>query len=121
MNGHTVETAINGSIGFERLKTAHNTQDIGMLITDLQMLVMDGIEATSRYRKYENQENKLRGESRRLLIVGISASNDTQSRDEGIASGMDYFLFKPFAYKDLVNILRSEPPHSSIPVGGITQ
>jgi hypothetical protein len=40
MNGHTVETAINGSIGFERLKKAYATRDVDMLITDLQMLVM---------------------------------------------------------------------------------
>jgi CheY-like chemotaxis protein len=52
MNNHTVETAINGLIGLERLKEAYDTQDIDMVITDLQMLVMDGIEATCRYTKY---------------------------------------------------------------------
>jgi CheY-like chemotaxis protein len=108
MNSHTVETAIDGLIGLDRLKEAYDTQDIDMVITDLQMLVMDGIEATSRYRKFEDQQNKLRGESRRLLIVGVSASNDTQSKNEGLDSGMDHFLFKPFAYKDLIHILRSE-------------
>jgi hypothetical protein len=34
MNGHTVETAINGSIGLERLKRPHY---FDMVITDLQM------------------------------------------------------------------------------------
>jgi CheY-like chemotaxis protein len=38
----------------------------------------------------------------------VSANNDTQSKDDGIAAGMDYFLFKPFVYKDLVQILRDE-------------
>jgi two-component system cell cycle response regulator CpdR len=108
MNGHTVETALDGSIGLKRLMAAHATRDIDMLITDLQMPVMDGIEATSRFRKFENQQNKLRGESRRLLIVGVSASNDTQSKNDGLDAGMDYFLFKPFVYKDLVQILGDE-------------
>jgi CheY-like chemotaxis protein len=108
MNGHTVETALDGSIGLKRLMTAHPTRDIDMLITDLQMPVMDGIEATSRFRKFENQQNKLKGESRRLLIVGVSASNDTQSKNDGLDAGMDYFLFKPFVYKDLVQILGDE-------------
>ena len=40
MNGHTVETALNGSIGLERLKEAYATRDINMVITDLQMEVM---------------------------------------------------------------------------------
>mmetsp|Transcript_22336 Transcript_22336/g.21576 ORF Transcript_22336/g.21576 Transcript_22336/m.21576 type:complete len:843 (-) Transcript_22336:1181-3709(-) len=113
MNSHTVEIAIDGLIGLDRLKEAYDTQDIDMVITDLQMLVMDGIEATSRYRKFEDQQNKLRGESRRLLIVGVSASNDTQSKNDGLDSGMDHFLFKPFAYKDLIHIFRSESLSSS--------
>jgi DNA-binding NarL/FixJ family response regulator len=41
-----------GLIGLERLKEAYVTRDIDMVITDLQMLVMDGIEATSRSKKY---------------------------------------------------------------------
>eukprot|EP00596_Hydrurales_sp_CCMP1899_P000104 CAMPEP_0119052826 /NCGR_PEP_ID=MMETSP1177-20130426/73990_1 /TAXON_ID=2985 /ORGANISM="Ochromonas sp, Strain CCMP1899" /LENGTH=518 /DNA_ID=CAMNT_0007032513 /DNA_START=1257 /DNA_END=2813 /DNA_ORIENTATION=- len=118
MNSHTVETATNGLIGLERLKEAYVTRDIDMVITDLQMLVMDGIEATSRYRKWESQQNKLTGETRRLLIVGVSASNDTQSKNEGLESGMDYFLFKPFAYKDLIHILKTEHPHPCVTESG---
>jgi CheY-like chemotaxis protein len=59
---------------------AHAAQEIDMVITDLQMPLMDGIEATSRFRKFEDQQNITSGESRKLLIVGVSASNDTQVR-----------------------------------------
>ena len=68
----------------------------------------DGIEATSRYRRFEDQQNKVRGENRRLLIIGVSACNDMQSKNDGISSGMDYFLFKPFTYKDLFHIFQKE-------------
>jgi hypothetical protein len=37
MNGHTVETAINGLIGLERLMKAHAAEEIDMVITDLQV------------------------------------------------------------------------------------
>jgi CheY-like chemotaxis protein len=41
--------------------------------------------------------------------VGVSASNDTESKEDGLKSGMDYFLFKPFAHKNLGQILRNTP------------
>jgi hypothetical protein len=40
MKGHTVDTALDGSIGLKRLMAAHATQDIDMVITDLQMPIM---------------------------------------------------------------------------------
>jgi signal transduction histidine kinase len=50
-NGHTVETAENGNQSLERLKAKHGEFDL--LITDLQMPVMDGFEAVRRYREWE--------------------------------------------------------------------
>ena len=43
----------------------------------------------------------------------MSASNDTQSKDDGLKSGMDYFLFKPFNYEDLVLIFRTKTDNHS--------
>jgi CheY-like chemotaxis protein len=112
LNGHTVDTASNGLLGLEKLKKTFDTEDYDMVLTDLQMPIMDGIEATDRYRKFESEENlkkptpgaKLENK-KRLLIVGMSANSDEQSKKDALETGMDYFFTKPFAYKDLQPIL----------------
>ena len=114
MSGHEVETAANGFIGLKILQDAFVSQKFDMVLSDLQMPVMDGIEATRRYREYEEEE--MRRESRddalnrtserkRLLIVGMSANSDDQSKQQALDSGMDYFIPKPFSYQDLRPIL----------------
>ena len=114
MNGHEVETAANGFIGLKTLQDVFVSQKFDMVLTDLQMPVMDGIEATRRYREFEEEE--MRRESRdtaltqgngrkRLLIVGMSASSDDQSKQQALDSGMDFFIPKPFSYQDLRPIL----------------
>lgn len=40
LNGHTVETAANGSIGLSMLKKAYTINKFDIVITDLQMPVM---------------------------------------------------------------------------------
>ena len=108
MNGHTVETASNGSIGLKRLKEAYDTGDFDMILTDLQMPVMDGVEATSRFRRFEDEKMSSCTSAiprKRMLIVGMSANSDAQCKEEALKSGMDYFVTKPFAYKDLRPIL----------------
>ena len=106
MNGHTVVTAPNGAVGLEMLKEAYANQLFDMVLTDLQMPVMDGIEATKRFRSFENDEidnNKMK--YKKMLIVGMSANSDNKSKQEALESGMDFFVTKPFSYKDLMTIL----------------
>ena len=114
MKGHEVQTAANGSLGLKMLKDAYLSQDFDMVLTDLQMPVMDGIEATRRYREFEAEQGLHQRDDSccqtvraRMLIVGMSANSDSQSKEEAIESGMDYFLEKPFSHKDLCPILLS--------------
>ena len=80
-----------------------------MVLTDLQMPVMDGIEATKLFRQFETEffeiEENSHLEMHRLLIVGMSANTDDETRRQALESGMDYFIPKPFAYKDLQILL----------------
>jgi CheY-like chemotaxis protein len=110
MNGHTVATAPNGSVGLKMLKDASSAQEYNMVLIDLQMPVMDGIEATRRFRLFESEEIKLMESEgsttrKKLLIVGMSANSDCQSKQEALDSGMDYFVTKPFSYQDLRSII----------------
>ena len=122
MNGHTVETAGNGYVGLERLKKGYDTEDFDMVLTDLQMPVMDGIETAKRFRAFEQDRScrevtdedheVIRSNSSRLMIVGMSANADDGSKQEALAAGMDYFITKPFAYTDLARILSK---HGEVP------
>lgn len=111
INGHTAETATNGAIGLEMLKAALRCGDFDMVLTDLQMPVMDGMEATVLFREFETklmeEEERLIGgcNRKRMLIVGMSATTDDDTRRLALISGMDYFIPKPFAYKDLQRLL----------------
>ena len=110
INGHTVVTASNGAIGLDMLKAAAKDMVYSMVLTDIQMPVMDGLEATKLFRKFETEfwesENYCGEKKRqRLLIVGMSANTDDDTRRQALDSGMDYFIPKPFAYKDLQILL----------------
>jgi CheY-like chemotaxis protein len=111
LNGHTVETAENGVESLERLKAAYGSGKFAMVLTDLQMPVMDGIEATRRYREFESeqmskQDAALIGEDAdRLIIIGMSANSDAETAAEALKAGMDGFIGKPFNYKDFEKTL----------------
>ena len=111
-NGHPVETAVNGSQSLEKLKSSYVDSDIDVLLTDLQMPVMDGIECTKRFRAWEEERQCLLDAQSlprrpRFLIIGMSANSDTQSIQEALDAGMDYFCSKPFNYQDFETILRT--------------
>ena len=72
----------------------------------LQMPVMDGFEATKRFRTWEDeQQQAMRQQGKTPLphvpIVGMSANSDAQSRQDALDSGMDAFCPKPFNFKEL--------------------
>ena len=133
-HGHTVETAENGSQSLKRLTASR--EDFDLLITDLQMPVMDGFESVRRFREFEQQqlqqepqqqkqpqqESQLQLEQQReqqeqqqpqpamrLFIVGMSAKADEETKSDVFSVGMDAFVPKPFDYKTLVDELKGSP------------
>jgi CheY-like chemotaxis protein len=108
MKGHTVETAENGIDGLEKLKKAYGTGKFNMVLTDLQMPIMDGIEATRRYREFEAEQEQQKDtvtdgfaaeDSNRLIIIGMSANSDAGTAADALAAGMSGFIGKPFNYE----------------------
>lgn len=77
--------AKNGVEALERL-AAH--PEIKMVITDLEMPKMDGIELTNEIRKKHSREQ--------LSIIGISGADNGIHSARFIKNGADDFLRKPF-------------------------
>jgi len=110
MNYHTVVTAPNGCAGLEILKDTYGTtQQFDLVLTDMQMPVMDGIEATIRFRIFEGEQMKTEQgcRNKRLMIVGMSANSDDQTKQEALSAGVDAFVTKPFTYKALRHLLKN--------------
>lgn len=79
--------------GFEALeKVADNQFDL--VVMDVSMPEMDGLEATKRIRNST-------GPVSRLPVIGLSAHNHLEVRQEALLAGMDDFLSKPISDQDL--------------------
>ena len=119
-HGHEVDTAENGSEALEKLKKmqsegADNSSFYDMMLTDIQMPVMGGLECTKRYRQWANEgamaiapssalsegakSEKSEGPTmKRLLIMGMSANSDEEVVREALAIGMDAFIGKVWTF-----------------------
>ncbi len=71
-----------------------------MILMDIQMPVMDGFEATSRIRQWEQETNHPR-----CTIIALTADAFEEDRQRCLDSGMDDFLVKPIDIKKLTNTL----------------
>ena len=99
--GHTVDLAETGSQTVELYKKG--SYDI--VLMDVEMPEMDGIEATRMIRKIE-RDALLEGVPRkRVKIVALTASTTKEDRERCIGSGMDDYISKPFRQSELARAL----------------
>jgi CheY-like chemotaxis protein len=63
---------------------------------------MGGIEATSLLRAFEHAAAP---SFSRELVIGMSADSDADTKKQAYAAGVDYFISKPFATGDALNLL----------------
>ncbi|MCA5005792.1 response regulator [Sphingobacterium bovistauri] len=75
------------------------TYKFDLIIMDVQMPNMDGLEATRQIRQLDGYEN--------IPIIGITASNTLMEKERCRNAGMSYFLAKPIRMKDLQVALNS--------------
>ncbi len=93
--GHSTVTACDGS----EAVSASRENSFDVVLMDVMMPVMDGLEATRRIRAMHD------GSAGRPFIVGVSAFVDQASIDRANAAGMDAFLAKPVRPDDLFAVV----------------
>ena len=83
--------------GLEALETlARTTYDI--VLMDCEMPVLDGREATIRFRRNEQGQ-------RRTPVIAITAKALADDREKCVAAGMDDYISKPIRLEELAGVL----------------
>lgn len=102
-SGHSVVVARDGKDALEKMKTP----GIELVLMDLQMPILDGLEASMQRRKYEEQHNLPR-----LPIIALTASVLVQDRHAASDAGMEGFANKPIDYplltREMARVLGKE-------------
>ncbi len=91
--GHYVDIAKNGREAYDMFKT----KDYDLVLMDIQMPEMDGLEATKLIRKYE--ENKISDNN--VRVVALTACVMEGDREKFIQAGMNGVISKPFKLQDM--------------------
>ena len=96
--GHKVDVASNGAIAFE----LYQKKNYDLILMDIQMPVMDGMEATKEIRSVENKNVK----TNNIPIVAMTANAMKGNNEKFIKQGFTGYISKPFKAKDLEKILK---------------
>ena len=96
--GFTVEVATDGRAGLAAIRD--NPPDI--VVLDLMLPGIDGIELTRRVRAAEQAEGRAA-----LPILMLTARDAVPDRVTGLNAGADDYLVKPFAFDELLARIRA--------------
>ena len=108
-HGHRVHCCENGATAFGWIRD----NDCDLVLMDVQMPVMNGLDATRAIRAWEATQGR-----RRVPIIALTASVLDDSAKEAMQAGMDGYVAKPISiqvlYAEMARVLGQ--PLSSAPV-----
>ena len=94
--GHTLATAAHGKEALSLLEE----EAFDLVLMDLEMPVMDGLEATRRIRAGEAGES-----NRTIPIVALTAHALSGYREQCLEAGMSHYVSKPVDFQELAAVL----------------
>jgi signal transduction histidine kinase/DNA-binding response OmpR family regulator/HPt (histidine-containing phosphotransfer) domain-containing protein len=107
--GHTTQVAENGKLALE----AWQTGDFDLILMDMMMPEMDGLEATRQIREIELAA----GLNRRIPIIAMTANAMTGDRERCLEAGMDGYVSKPVKpealFMEIKRVLQSDAQNSA--------
>ncbi len=104
-----VATGLLKKFGFVNVKTATNglktmkeleEDSYDLVLMDIQMPEMDGLEAARQIRKIESESDR-----KRIPIIAMTAHAMKEDRDKCLSAGMDDYVSKPIDPKKLLEAL----------------
>jgi PAS domain S-box-containing protein len=95
--GHQVTLARNG----EEALAASAENEFDVVLMDLEMPIMDGMQATRAIRQREQ------GSDKHLAIIAMTAHAMTGDREKCLAAGMDGYVAKPVRQRELYQAIAS--------------
>ena len=99
--GYEVEIAYDGRDGLERAQEG----EFDLIILDLMLPLMSGIEVCRRIRKFSN-----------IPIIMLTAKDDISDKVTGLDSGADDYITKPFAIEELLARIRAALKRKTIAI-----
>ena len=99
MQGIAVERAENGQLAVERMARARKG-DFNLIFMDIQMPVMNGIDATKAIRRLEDPW------ASRIPIIAMTADAFSENVSECLAAGMNGHIAKPIDMKLVLKEIR---------------
>jgi len=99
MNGFQVETANNGQLALDKLKSGFKPN---LILTDVNMPVMGGLEFIGKARALSG--------FRFIPILTLTTESQAAKRDEGRRLGATGWLVKPVAAEDLIKVIKQVLP-----------
>ncbi|MGC8864199.1 MAG: ATP-binding protein [Bacteroidales bacterium] len=95
--GYTADVAPNGKVAVEKFSQNH----YDLILMDIMMPEMDGLEATRLIREIEKQRG-----GQRTRIVALTANAMKDDREKCFEAGLDDYISKPFKPADLERIVK---------------
>ena len=90
--GHVVTVVDNG----RKALAARRTEHFDIILMDVQMPDMDGLQATAAIRDHERKSGG------HVPIIALTARAITADRERCLTAGMDEYVTKPFRPQDLI-------------------
>ena len=94
-----IDVANNGQEAVDKFSAAK----YDIILMDIQMPIMDGIQATKRIRELEGEKRVIP-----TPIIAITANALAGDREHCLASGMDEYISKPFQVEVLIAKMKNQ-------------
>jgi two-component system sensor histidine kinase/response regulator len=101
--GHTV-TSVNNGIEALQLWEQNHSRQFDIILMDVQMPEMDGLQAAARIREREL------GTGAHIPIIAVTAHAMKGDRERCLAAGMDGYIAKPINPGELAKVIQETVP-----------